>query len=181
MIRRITWGLLALGVLGLLGSQFLMGQGKKAGPDSLKGKEAPEIAVKTLDGKDFKLSEQKGSVVVLDFWATWCPPCRKSLPHLNKLNEDKERAKAGLKVFAVNAREKSDVVEKYLKDNNLTFAVPMDAEGAAMTAYMVSGIPTTVVVGRDGVVQDVFVGFGGEASEKSLDAAVDKALEAKAK
>src|SRR5688572_12049406 len=144
----------------------------------LEGKPAPDVVLKTLDGKDFKLSALKGDVVVLDFWATWCPPCRKSLPHLQALNDDKARAEKGLKVFAVNAREKKDVVEKYMKDNTLSFTVPMDAAGDSLKAYQVQGIPTTVVVGRDGNVKKVFVGFGGEASEKALDAAIDEALKA---
>lgn len=148
----------------------------QAAPADLEGKPAPDVELKTLDDKDFKLSSLKGDVVVLDFWATWCPPCRKSLPHLQALNDDKARAAKGLKVFAVNVREKKDVVEKYLKDSNLSFAVPMDTTGNSLKAYQVEGIPTTIIVGRDGSVKKAFVGFGGEESEKALDGAIDEAL-----
>src|SRR6266567_6324367 len=79
--------------------------------NALVGKQAPDFALKTLDDKDVKLSDLKGNVVVLDFWATWCPPCRKSLPHLNKVANDKELADKGLKVFAVNCRETKDKVK----------------------------------------------------------------------
>lgn len=150
-----------------------------ADTSSLVGKPAPDFDLKTLDGKQVKLSDLKGKVTVVDFWATWCPPCRKSLPHIQAVHSNKDLADKGLKVFAVNAREKNDVAQAYLKKNNFSFAVPMDSDGAVMGAYIVNGIPTTVVVGRDGVIKNVFVGFG-EGSEKLLDDAITAALAEKA-
>jgi thiol-disulfide isomerase/thioredoxin len=144
-------------------------------PADFKGKNAPDISLKTLDGKDFKLSDQKGNVVLVDFWATWCPPCRESLPHVQKVSADDALAKKGLKVYAVNDKEEADTVKKFLTDNKYTFTVPMDADQAALKAYSVSGIPTTVIVGRDGKVADVFVGFG-DGSAEQIDAAIEKAL-----
>jgi cytochrome c biogenesis protein CcmG/thiol:disulfide interchange protein DsbE len=141
---------------------------------SLEGKAAPDFSLTTIDGKDVKLSDMKGKVVMIDFWATWCPPCRKSLPHLQSVATNKEMADKGLVVWAVNAREVKDKVQKYLDDNKLTFTVPMD-EGKTMTAYKVQGIPTTIIVGRDGNIKNVFVGFG-EGSEKPMDDAVNAAL-----
>ncbi len=144
--------------------------------NDLQGKPAPDFALKTLDGKDAKLSDEKGNVVVVDFWATWCPPCRKSLPHLNKIASDKSLAEKGLKVMAVDAQEKADVVQNFVSENKFTFNVPMDADGATMKDYKVQGIPTTVVVGRDGMIKNVFIGFVGEKSVKALDAAIESAL-----
>jgi len=148
-----------------------------AKPNDLEGKPAPEVSLKTVDGKEVKLSAMKGSVVVMDFWATWCPPCRKSLPHIQEISTNKALADKGLVVWAVNAREKSDVVQGYLNANKFTFTVPMDT-GASMKEYQVSGIPTTIVVGRDGNVFKAFVGFGGDASIKALDEAIEAALKA---
>jgi len=171
--------------LGMLGLLVVLGvalipligraQDDKDDVTQWEGKPAPEIALSTLDGKDFKLVEQKGKVVVVDIWATWCPPCRKSLPHLNKLSEDKGKAEKGLLIAAANSGEKKDVVEKFVKENKYTFTVLMDEQSSLSKTLGVRGIPTTLVVGRDGVVKNVFVGFG-PGSEKLLDDAVDKAL-----
>jgi cytochrome c biogenesis protein CcmG, thiol:disulfide interchange protein DsbE len=146
--------------------------------NDLKGKAAPDFSLKTVDGKDVKLSDQKGNVVLVDFWATWCPPCKESLPHVQKVSADEALAKKGLKVFAVNDKEDPDVVKAFLAANKYTFMVPMDVDQKAMIAYSVSGIPTTLIVGRDGKITDVFVGYD-EESAKQIDAAIDKALEAK--
>jgi thiol-disulfide isomerase/thioredoxin len=142
---------------------------------SLAGKAAPDFSLKTLDDRTVKLSDQKGSVVVLDFWATWCGPCRLSLPHIQELSVDKDRAAKGLVVWAVNAREDAAWIQPYMASNKFTFTVPRDVTGAVLQSYQVEGIPTTVIVGRDGTVKSVFVGFANDGG-KQIDAAVDKAL-----
>jgi thiol-disulfide isomerase/thioredoxin len=145
-----------------------------ADPDALEGKPAPAVSVKTIDGKAVKLSDMKGKVVVMDFWATWCPPCRKSLPHVQEISANKALADKGLVVWAVNAHEQPAVVKKFLAENKFTFTVPMGT-AQAMQQYQISGIPTTIVVGRDGNVAKAFVGFG-EGSGKALDEAIEAAL-----
>lgn len=165
-----------LASVAVLAFTFFVTSARSADQDttSLEGKAAPDFSLTTLDGKGVKLSDLKGKVVVLDFWATWCPPCRKSLPHLQKVSADKALADKGLVVWAVNAREAKEKVQKYMDDNKLTFTVPMDP-GKTMGEYKVQGIPTTVIVGRDGNIKNVFVGFG-DGSEKPIDDAVDAAL-----
>ena len=146
-----------------------------ASTEALVGKAAPDFTLKTVDGKQVTLSKHKGSVVVLDFWATWCPPCKASLPHVQSLSADKNRAGKGLHVLAVNAQETAERISAFLTQNKYTFAVPMDSAGSAMKSYLVDGIPTTVVIGRDGVVRRVFIGYDEETA-KAIDAAVDKTL-----
>lgn len=149
--------------------------GDDADTRSLQGKAAPDFTLTTLDGKQVKLSEQKGSVVLIDFWATWCPPCRKALPHIQHISENRDLAGRGLRVWAVNLREQKEKVQQFMSDNKYTFAVPMDQNGAVAGVYRVQGIPTTVIVGKDGTIRNVFVGFGA-GGEKRLDEAIEAAL-----
>jgi len=143
--------------------------------NALVGKAAPDFSLATLIGQQVQLSGQKGKVVMVDFWATWCPPCRQSLPHVQQASANKDLAEKGLVVWAVNASEKAETVKGFLDDNHYTFTVPMDGNGAVLNKYFVHGIPTTVIVGRDGSVKAVFIGFG-DGSAKQIDDAVDKAL-----
>ena len=141
----------------------------------LEGKAAPNVKLDTLDGKSIDLSKMKGDVVLMDYWATWCPPCRASLPHLNEIAKNEDYKSKGLKVFAINSREEKDKVQKFMDENKLSFTVPMDPEGSFGKDYLVRGIPTTVVVGRDGNIKKVFIGFG-PGSEKEIAKAVEAAL-----
>lgn len=145
---------------------------------ALKSQKAPDFSLKTLDGKTVRLSDQKGKVVVLDMWATWCPPCRKSLPHLQSLSAKTDLAEKGLVVWAIDQQESSEKVSKFVTAGKYTFTVLLDSDGAVGKAYLVQGIPTTVIVGRDGTVQEVFIGYDDEVA-KPMDEAVEKALAAK--
>jgi thiol-disulfide isomerase/thioredoxin len=174
MLRRT----LVLGIAPLL-TAFAIGVfafASQGDTSSLEGKPAPAWAFPVLDkAQTVKLGDLKGSVVVVDYWATWCPPCRASLPHLNDLSKETELASKGLKVFAVNSKEKAEKVRDFVKQNKYTFTVLMDEKGAFGRDYLVEGIPTTVVIGRDGTVKKVFIGYD-EGGEKELHQAVEEAL-----
>lgn len=168
--------LLLAGAFAFAGPKAAPKGGAEAGDTmALEGKPAPEFAGKTLDGKDVKLSSEKGSVVLMDYWATWCPPCREGLPHIQELAMDKDLAAKGLKVWAINSKEGKDKVEPFMKRMNLSMMVPMDPKGEFGKAYMVRGIPTTVIVGRDGNIKKVFIGFGPGQGDK-IKEAVEAAL-----
>jgi peroxiredoxin len=174
-LRFVLLGLVLLAGIALLP---LVGRAEdKKDVGEWEGKPAPEISLNTLDDKAFKLSEQKGKVVVVDIWATWCPPCRKSLPHLNKMSEDKALTDRGLVVIASNSGEDADTIKKFVAENKYTFQILVDQQSSLSKTLGVRGIPTTLVVGRDGIVKNVFVGFG-PGSEKTLDEAIEKALAA---
>ena len=141
---------------------------------ALVGKPAPEFKLSTPEGKDVSLADQKGHVVVVDFWATWCGPCVASLPHLNKLYEDKKEA--GLKVLAISVDEDKTKVPPFVAAKKLTLTVLLDNdEQKVAEKYGVMGIPQTVVIGKDGTVKKVFVGFG-PGSEDELRKVVEEAM-----
>jgi peroxiredoxin len=142
----------------------------------LVGKPAPDFSVKLLDGGVFSLAEQKGKVVVLDFWASWCGPCRRGLPAVVKMTSG--LASQGVVFCGVNQEEDAETIREFLKDEKLQFSAGMDANGAVGAAYGLVGIPMTVVVDRNGVVKAVHTGYDPDQDE-SLRGEIESALGAK--
>jgi thiol-disulfide isomerase/thioredoxin len=132
----------------------------------LAGKDAPPFEVKDLDAKAYSLNSLKGKPVLLDFWATWCAPCRKSMPVVEKLyGEYKER---GLVVLSINTGEDRALVKEFLQKNPLGTPAPLSGDSGILEAYKIQAYPTFVMIGRDGKVAAEQVGFGGEGSLRSL-------------
>lgn len=144
---------------------------------ALLKKEAPAIELSTLDGGRFNLADLKGkNVVVLDFWATWCPPCRQALPILAEVTKAYESK--GVKFFAIDLREEPGKIEAFLRSQGLSINVALDKDGKVANAYKVEGIPQSVIIGKDGIVKVVHVGFGGDLKTR-LAAELDSILNEK--
>lgn len=145
------------------------------GGSALAGQPAPEIAGKLVDGSDFKLSDLKGKVVLLDFWAMWCGPCVAALPSIQKLHE--EYKDKGVVVIGMNNDGPDDTerLKKFLADKKVTFGQFPPSE-KANEAYKISAFPTMILIGKDGTVQDVAVGFGGPDALAKKKEKLDKLL-----
>ena len=155
------------------GSQFAGMFGAQTSP--LLGVEAPEIESETLDGEPFRLSDLRGNVVVLDFWATWCAPCVQAIPKIQELHE--HFADQPVRVIGINQdRGNLNAVRKFLERKEITFTQVTDAARQTGQAYEVSGIPTTVIIDQQGAVQAVHVGFMPGA-EKELMEQIETVLE----
>lgn len=139
---------------------------------ALQGQPAPDFTLTGVDGKPVTLSSLKGHVVLLDFWATWCGPCVKSLPELDALYQ--ARKDSGMQVLAINAGEEKDVVTTFLKEKKLTLPVLLDTDQAAVEKFGIGAFPTTIIISPGGTVSKVFVGLprgGKEELEQALDRA----------
>ncbi len=124
---------------------------------SMTGKPAPDFALTDLQGHAVKLSQLKGQVVVVDFWATWCPPCVRSMPVWDRIQKD--LADKGVKVLAVNVREQKAEIEAFVRENSLGLTMLVDEAGKVAELYHATALPTTFIINREGVVQKVHVGF----------------------
>jgi thiol-disulfide isomerase/thioredoxin len=144
-------------------AEFSYGGGKKS---SLAGKPAPAFQVKSLDGAAYDLSALKGKVVLLDFWATWCGPCRKEIPGIERLH--REFKDQGLVVIGMNVGEERETVEGFLKMAAVSYPVVLTADTNVVAAYEVNAFPTYVVIGRDGIVTAYQVGGAGEQALRDL-------------
>jgi cytochrome c biogenesis protein CcmG/thiol:disulfide interchange protein DsbE len=136
------------------------------------GSPAPELNLPGL-GADLNLASLRGKVVYLDFWASWCAPCRLSFPFMNDMLA-KYQAK-GLVVVAVNLDAKRESADRFLAQIPARFAVAFDAKGDSARRYEVKAMPSTFLVGRDGRVLATHRGFRDE-DRKSLEALVVQAI-----
>ena len=108
----------------------------------------PPFSGRTLDARRVSLTELRGQVVIVNFWATWCLECRPEMPVLEQLH--REFASRGLAVIGINAYESKSAVRRYAKELGLTFPLVLDQDRKINAQYGVIGLPTTFVVGRDG-------------------------------
>lgn len=124
-------------------------------PKIEKGKEAPDFVLKDLDGNDISLSDFRGKVVLLNFWASWCVYCDQEMPDLERLYTTFD----DIVVIGVNVGEDLDLVREYVEENNLTFPVALDSEADIASEYLVSGLPTTYFIDEDGIIYGRYPGM----------------------
>jgi len=124
-----------------------------------KGDVAPDFTLTTLDGKEIKLSDLKGKKVVLNFWATWCPPCKAEMPHMQNFYEDFSQEE-NVEILAINLTngDKVESVQNFVQDYGLTFPIPMDEEGKVNEIYQAITIPTSYMIDTKGRIQNKVVG-----------------------
>lgn len=140
----------------------------------LEGDSAPDFTVEIAGGSSFTLLEQKGKVVLLNFWATWCGPCVGEMPAFEKLNNEYGQEVA---VLAINCMEDKDTVNQFISDNSYTFPIAYDVDGAVSKKYPSDGIPYTLVIGKDGIVQKIYVGAAdADAQYEEYKNAIESAL-----
>lgn len=141
-------------------------------PETMEGQTAPDFTLKAIDGTEYTLSALRGKVVLIDFWATWCPPCREELPMIEQLH--KEYKDKGLVVLGINDEDKA-TVSQFVKENKLTFPTLMDEGMNVARAYKVVAIPRVILINKEGKIVKDITGYSKE-NEKILREAIEQSL-----
>ncbi|HYM37129.1 MAG TPA: TlpA disulfide reductase family protein [Nitrospiraceae bacterium] len=154
--NKLVVSLIAVGVLVLVFGIVWM-QSSKYEPPKI-GKIAPEFALVDLDDKPVRLSDYRGKVVFLNFWATWCKPCREEMPSMEVLHRN--FAKDGLVVLAVSIDRVTTTkdIPPFIKSMNLSFPVLIDSWGKTDMPYKRMGVPETFIIDQEGVIREIVIG-----------------------
>jgi cytochrome c biogenesis protein CcmG, thiol:disulfide interchange protein DsbE len=142
-----------------------------SGPAPREGKEAPDFRVQGLDGEYFELSDFRGRPVWINFWATWCPPCRAETPDIQEVYEKYQDD--GLVILALSIGEDGDTVRAYEEKTGTTFRIGLDQDTSIAATYRVVGLPTHYFVDRGGVLREIRI---GSLSKKSMEKKVQELM-----
>ena len=140
--------------------------------DPRVGRPAPPFELSDLGGSKVSLKSLEGKVVMLDFWATWCGPCRVSMPLLENLSKEYPN---DLALLAINLEEPRDLVRQYVEKQKLRSIILLDSDGKVGSAYRTESIPMQVLIDKNGVVRHVQIGLTDDMKEE-LKRQIDKLL-----
>ncbi|OMF80902.1 peroxiredoxin family protein [Paenibacillus glucanolyticus] len=124
-----------------------------------KGQAAPDFVLQNLQGEEVRLSDFQGKTVMVNFWATWCPPCRIEMPHMQKFFEDYNSKDVVIIGVNMTPSEKTlDSVKSFVDEQQLTFPIVLDMDGSVTQTYQIIAYPSTVLIDSRGVIQEKFRG-----------------------
>lgn len=137
------------------------------------GQPAPDFTLAGADGKPLQLAALRGKLVYLDFWASWCAPCRRSFPWMNAMQE--KYGSGGLVILGVNVDQRRPDADRFLAQVPAKFTIAYDPQGAAPKLYAIKGMPSSVLIDREGRVLLTHAGFRDEERDE-LEARMRAAL-----
>ena len=145
-------------IMALTSGLLVGGCSSSAGPDGQSqapqvGKLAPGFQLPDLDGKTVSLSELRGGPVMLNFWATWCEPCRSEMPYIQEIYDDRAWLDKGLVILAIDIGESQATAEDFMRSRNLSFPVLLDTNQEVALNYNIRVIPTTFLVDKEGIIR----------------------------
>ncbi len=177
MMTRVSVRMAVIALLGLvLAVLAAVAASSRADAKAQKGDRAIDFTLKDLDGKTVKLSGLKGKVVVVDFWASWCVPCKKELPALDAMAAKYSKDKKDVVILTINIDKERKNAEKFLSSAKVkSLRVLLDPDGAVAEQYDLPTMPTSYVVDKKGIVKHVHEGYEA-GDEKDLAAEIDALL-----
>lgn len=165
---RFSWSLYILATL-LLGSAWILQsrspvQTLSSSDETVSapavGYYAPDFTIPMLSGESFSLSEQRGKPVVVNFWATWCPPCRAEIPFFQAAAR---KYNGQVTVIGVDDGEPLSLVASFVNEMGMTYPVPLDEDSAVSRAYRVNSLPTTFFIDAQGIIRNIHIGIINQA------------------
>jgi len=163
---------LVLGLIWIALSAKNQAPADRSTPAPRSGFPAPDVNLVNLDGQEVQLGDFLGRPVLVNFWASWCPPCRAEMPTFQKIYTEYESQ--GFVFLAVNSQESRAIALDYAQSNAFTFPVLLDEDGVVSNRYRIVSLPTTFFINRYGFISDVV--YGGPISEAYLRIQVEKLL-----
>jgi thiol-disulfide isomerase/thioredoxin len=163
------WTLTSIGILAIAAAWIVWSAvpvGMTTGgniPAPMEGFLAPDLELTTLEGEMIRLSDLRGKVVLINFWASWCPPCRSEMPAMEQIHL--EYGPDGFVILAVNNLRQDDLAkaDQFVTEMGLTFPILLDADGRISASYQVHSLPTSFFVDQNGIIQEIVIGAMPEA------------------
>lgn len=147
----VTPGVLAFSLVLIL----FLGAGLFQCASRKVGDPAPDFVFPTIDGQTVQLSKLRGQPVLINFWATWCPPCRAEMPYIQAAFEEKGQE---VEFIGVNLEEDLERVRQFAEERGLSFTMALDSEGKSWDTYNIRGLPETFLVDEEGIIRHKKVG-----------------------
>lgn len=174
LVRVLVFAAFVIAALLILGPFFGSQQSRTTGPAGLIGQTAPVFALQDDRGRPVSLDTYRGQIVVMNLWASWCPPCRAEMPDLQRLSQ--AYSGRGLAIVGVNEGESPERAREFADALHIAFPIWVDDQQRYGRVYAALGLPTTIVVGRDG---KVVRGFDGPLAYPQMRAAVNDLVTAR--
>jgi thiol-disulfide isomerase/thioredoxin len=138
------------------------------------GFQSPPVSLETIDSEHFSMADYSGKPIVINFWASWCPPCKSEMPDFQQVSE--EYRDTDLVIAAINATNQDSLqnVKDFLKQEGITFQIPLDRSGSVANLYNIHSLPTTFFISDDGTISNILI--GGPIPLPLLRAEIDKLI-----
>lgn len=172
MIQKMILGILLAAAIGIIALNFFSSDKPldqaapnasedlaETAPGLSQGDLAPDFTLTDQNGDTVKLSDYRGKKVILNFWATWCPPCRAEMPHMQQFHENNESNDVEILAVNLTAQDNGDeAIRSFIDEFGLTFPIPMDETGSAGQTYQIRTVPTTFILNSKGEIAQKIVG-----------------------